>query len=124
MTLIWSALSASTWMPVRFCGLNPSICMVTSYLATGSFGNEYSPCPSVVVVNIVPSVVFVAVTLTPGMTPPLGSLTIPERLPPTWAAAVVAKESARDDATANPRAIRIIPTIVRVRRIAATLKSF
>ena len=41
-------------------------------------------------VNIVPSTVFVAVTLTPGMTPPLGSLTVPDRLPLTCAEARLA----------------------------------
>ena len=41
------------------------------------------------VVNIVPSTVLVAVTLTPGMTPPLGSLTVPDRLPPTCALTAV-----------------------------------
>src|SRR5712671_2554844 len=72
-------------MPVRFCGLNPSIWRVTSYLATGSLGNEYSPWPSVTVLSIVPRTVLVAVTVTPGTTPPVGSLTVPLILPPTWA---------------------------------------
>ena len=49
VTLICTALSASTATPVRFCGLNPSICSARSYRPTGSLGNEYSPCPSVTV---------------------------------------------------------------------------
>jgi hypothetical protein len=92
--------------------LNPSIWIVTSYLATGSLGNEYRPCPSVVVVNIVPSVMFVAVTLTPGITAPLGSFTTPERLPPICAVAVLARKSAKKTKR-NPRGIRIMRSIVR-----------
>ncbi len=58
--------------------LNPESTAVIVYSPTGSAGRKNRPAPSEIRSTFKPLAVFVAVTLTPGRTPPWSSLTTPE----------------------------------------------
>ncbi len=56
---------------LTFCGWNPSMTASTVYVPSGKSGSEKSPVLDVTVVRLTPVPAFVAVTVTPGRTPPL-----------------------------------------------------
>ena len=57
-------------------------------MPTGTLGNEWNPCPLVMLSNRVPMALFVTVTAAPGSMAPVGSFTVPEMLPRACANAV------------------------------------
>src|SRR5690242_8437930 len=71
--------------PFFFWGLKPVAARERSQLPTARFGNEKFPRASVAVLNSVRMDELVMVTIAPGITPPVESLTVPEILPPTAA---------------------------------------
>src|SRR3954470_16745223 len=79
-----------------FCVIDPMLgaAAVTSYVAGGTCWNWYSPFASVLVSRDVPWAGFLIVTVAPGTTAPLGSITVPRRDEvAVWVKAAVAKVS-------------------------------
>ena len=67
--------------------LNPDSSATTVYLPVGRDGAVYSPAASVTSVRVKPVLTFLSVTLAPGITAPLVSVTVPRSVPVTaWAA--------------------------------------
>jgi hypothetical protein len=67
-------------MPVRITDLNPVRETSTVYGPVGNSPNEYDPDPFVTVVRLKPLFSFLTVTVAPGTTPPVLSVTVPRRL--------------------------------------------
>src|SRR5438132_14109709 len=63
--------------------LNPVSSTSTVYLPVGICGAVYSPAESVVTVRVRPVAVCVSVTVAPGMTAPVVSVTVPRMVPVT-----------------------------------------
>src|SRR5437773_27215 len=70
---------------------NPCRLAVRLYVPGCSAGNRYVPAPSVVTARSTPVSVFLRVMVTPGMTPPCSSATVPSITPVFWARAGRAK---------------------------------
>src|SRR5215471_6450368 len=77
--------------PFFFCGLKPVASRERSQVPTARFGNEKYPRASVTVLNSVRMEELVMVTIAPGITPLVESLTVPEMLPPTAAQRLTAE---------------------------------
>ncbi len=73
--------SAVSARPVRCAFLNPCSSAATEYVPTGRLVNEKTPEPSVTRLTVSPVAAFVAVTVTPGSTPPDESVMRPEIWP-------------------------------------------
>src|SRR5436309_1100417 len=67
-------------MPVRITVLNPAREASTVYAPVGTSPNEYDPAPFVTVERLKPVFSFLTVTVAPGTTAPVLSVTVPRRL--------------------------------------------
>src|SRR5687768_13496031 len=74
-------VAASTITPLRTRRLNPSSSNEISYVPDGSAGMRQSPSVPLTVCCVRPVCAPLAVTVTPGSTAPLGSLTVPDSVP-------------------------------------------
>ena len=83
----------------RFCVANPGISTVTMYGAGCSATTRYVPSVVVTIVCDVPFALLAMVTVTPGSAPPLSSVIVPDRLPPTTCAAAGNVSTMRASAT-------------------------
>src|SRR5206468_7499326 len=93
--------ATSRMMPVRITVLNPAIETSTVYVPVGNSPNEYDPTPFVTVERLKPVFSFFTVTVAPGTTAPVLSVTVPRML----AVILWAKEGMANATTTNVRQI-------------------
>src|SRR5438552_18295705 len=93
--------ATSRMMPVRITDLNPARETSTVYGPVGNSPNEYDPDPFVIVERLKPVFSFLTVTVAPGTTAPVLSVTVPRML----AVILCAKDGTANATTTNVRQI-------------------